>query len=317
MSIIKKLLLVFFLSTAFGQMKGQDVYFSQFYNIPALLNPALSGDYQGSYRLFSQYRSQWGSILDNPIKDFAVGGDAVFDMTYNRRKKPDRVSASMIFLSDEYGAFDFGTNGISFGTAFHKSLNDNYHQYLSAGVQLGINTRNFIYEDIVFADQFNGVDAFDGITGENRPENNFAYFDLNFGLSYSMSLDNLPWMQIGISGQHVMQPNISFYETIDDPTGIIQKDNPLLRRFNVVASLEYELSSFVKIIPRVIYSKQESFTLIQGGSNVSIAVGDQGGRAVQAGAAIRAVDNIDGLAITEVQLLAGFENRRTQYWFQL
>ncbi len=287
---------------------GQDIYFSQFYVNPSLLNPAMSGNYQGSYRVFTQYRSQWGSILDKPIVDFAVGGDVVFDMTYHKRKYPDRVSANIIFSSDELGAFDFGTNGIQFAAAFHKSLNGDYHQYLSAGAQVGINTRNFIYEDIVFADQFNGVDAFDGVTAENRPENTFAYSDVNVGINYSMSTESIRWIQLGLSAQHIIQPNVSFYENIDDPTGIIQRNNPLLRRLNAIGSLEFDLNEYLRLIPRAIVSIQEAFTLVQAGSNVRIAVGQYGDQAVQLGAALRQVDNIDdGLAPTELQLLAGFE----------
>jgi len=289
------------------EAQAQDVYFSQFYSTPALINPALSGNYQGGYRVFSQYRSQWGSILNKPVVDFAVGGDAVFDMPYSRGNFPDRVSASLIFLSDEYGAYDFGTNGINCGAAYHKSLSGQNHHYLSAAAQMGINTRNFIYENIVFADQFDGVNSFDLSTGENRPENAFAYFDLNVGLNWSISLESIRWIQIGISGQHVMQPNISFYENIEDPTGIIQRENPLLRRFNAIASLEYDISDRVRLIPRALVSIQDPFTLMQAGSNVRLAVGEQSGRAVQFGAAARAVSTIDGLALTEIQLLTGFE----------
>lgn len=287
--------------------QAQDVYFSQFYSTPALINPALSGNYQGGYRVFSQYRSQWGSVLNKPIVDFAVGGDAVFDLPYSNGKFPDRVSASMVFLSDEYGAFDFGTNGINFGAAFHKSLSGQSHHYVSAAAQMGINTRNFIYENIVFADQFDGVNSFSLSTGENRPENTFAYFDLNIGLNWSISLESIRWIQVGISGQHVLQPNISFFENIEDPTGIIQRENPLLRRFNAIASMEYDINNRVRLIPRALVSVQDPFTLMQAGSNVRLAVGEQSGRAVQFGAAARAVSTVDGLAITEIQLLTGFE----------
>ncbi|RYE18143.1 MAG: type IX secretion system membrane protein PorP/SprF, partial [Sphingobacteriales bacterium] len=41
---------------------GQDINFSQFYEIPLLRNPALAGLYSGDFRATAAFRSQWGSV---------------------------------------------------------------------------------------------------------------------------------------------------------------------------------------------------------------------------------------------------------------
>src|SRR5688572_20428958 len=38
---------------------GQDVHFSQFYTAPLTINPSLTGDYTGDYRVMNTFRSQW------------------------------------------------------------------------------------------------------------------------------------------------------------------------------------------------------------------------------------------------------------------
>ncbi len=47
-----------------GQSNAQDPRFSQFFSAPQLLNPALTGVFDGEYRVNINYRNQWNSILD-------------------------------------------------------------------------------------------------------------------------------------------------------------------------------------------------------------------------------------------------------------
>src|SRR6476620_9515584 len=53
---------VFLFLSALGIAKAQDFTFSQFYEMPMLRNPALSGIFNGDLRVSSAYRNQWGSI---------------------------------------------------------------------------------------------------------------------------------------------------------------------------------------------------------------------------------------------------------------
>ncbi|WP_425273468.1 type IX secretion system membrane protein PorP/SprF [Pseudomonas morbosilactucae] len=51
---------------------SQDFSFSQFYEMPMLRNPALSGIFNGDIRVSSVYRNQWGSI-SVPFQTRAIG----------------------------------------------------------------------------------------------------------------------------------------------------------------------------------------------------------------------------------------------------
>lgn len=69
MRVISKL---FFLTVTVGllsvsTLKAQvDPHFSQYYMYPSWLNPALTGAFDGDYRVTGIYRSQWGNIT-NPF----------------------------------------------------------------------------------------------------------------------------------------------------------------------------------------------------------------------------------------------------------
>ncbi|MCU0328676.1 MAG: PorP/SprF family type IX secretion system membrane protein [Chitinophagales bacterium] len=53
--------IIFFFS--FNYIKAQDFHFSQFYNAPLLLNPALTGNFDGKFRAIANHRMQWDGIV--------------------------------------------------------------------------------------------------------------------------------------------------------------------------------------------------------------------------------------------------------------
>ena len=53
---------------------GQDINFSQFYELPLLRNPGLAGIFWGDFRLTSSYRNQWESV-SVPFRTMALGAE--------------------------------------------------------------------------------------------------------------------------------------------------------------------------------------------------------------------------------------------------
>ena len=59
--------------------EGQDHKFSQFYNSPLNLNPALTGKLNSYYRIVANYRNQYARIsTPSPYNTFAFSADAGF-----------------------------------------------------------------------------------------------------------------------------------------------------------------------------------------------------------------------------------------------
>ena len=59
-----------------------DPHFSQYYVYPAWLNPALTGAFDGQYRVSGIYRSQWGNIT-SPFQTFGVAAEFTTEKNIN------------------------------------------------------------------------------------------------------------------------------------------------------------------------------------------------------------------------------------------
>src|ERR1700679_3361186 len=59
---MKKFSVVFLFCIASFAAFSQDTHFSQFYFSPLTMNPALTGSFEGTWRVGVNYRNQWGSI---------------------------------------------------------------------------------------------------------------------------------------------------------------------------------------------------------------------------------------------------------------
>src|ERR1700712_2629937 len=75
---MKKVFLVLFLTWLFIPLTwSQDINFSQFYELPLLRNPALSGLFTGDIRVTAAYRTQWASVTV-PYQTQSLAGELKF-----------------------------------------------------------------------------------------------------------------------------------------------------------------------------------------------------------------------------------------------
>src|SRR5438552_6174149 len=84
MRIPTKLLMLLLLLTGAGrEVQAQvDPHFSQYYVYPSWLNPALTGAFDGNYRVSGIYRSQWGNI-SSPFQTTGVSADFTTEKNLN------------------------------------------------------------------------------------------------------------------------------------------------------------------------------------------------------------------------------------------
>ena len=293
------------------KMHAQDVQFSQFYANPLYLNPALTGSHSGTYRVMSSYRNQWAGVGGIPFTSFTAGGDLKITLRNNRGSfngGNDRVAAGVQFFSDRVGVFDYNTNQISFFGAYHKLLNGDNNSYLSAGLQFGFAQRGINYEDLSFQDQFNGVDSFDGPTGEPLPANALGYGDLSFGLNFSTQPRQDQGFHIGVAFQHFNEPNVSFFnrdlrfEEVFLPVNLDTK-------ITAHTGLSIKRSELLSIQPRAIFINQGTAASLIVGSNLKYNIIDSDENSFHIGGWIRASDGLTTFQPTDIILSAGFQKR--------
>ncbi len=190
-------------------LKAQDPFFSQFYANPTYINPALTGSMAGKYRLLFINRNQ---SPDNVLKTSSASADFRFGLKFKSKISSDRVGAGILFVSDRNTSNGFSITSGSFSLAYHKILNKNWNEILSAGISIGLQQRNTSFDLLNFQDQFNGTSAYSLSTAENIPNNNFAYGDYSAGIFYSIQPEKKLSFYAGIAIHHFNQPEVSFYQ---------------------------------------------------------------------------------------------------------
>ena len=189
--------------------KAQDGHFTQYYQIPGNTNPALTGTFNGLYRVGMNYRDQWRPSVGRPFVSFAAGGDVKFSRS--GRAASDVAALGINFYSDRTKQYDFNVSQIAISGAYHKLLDKATNQYLGIALQASVSQRTLNYEYLTFQDQFNAIDGYTFESSEILPVNNFGFYDLGLGLNYSFSPKDKNSLNLGVALFHLTRPNISFY----------------------------------------------------------------------------------------------------------
>jgi type IX secretion system PorP/SprF family membrane protein len=283
---------------------AQDRHFSQFYSSPLTLNPALTGAFDGKYRVGGTYRDQWRGLLDQPYQTFSFGSDLRLTAPFSERGSNDKMGIGLLFFRDNINTLDFSTTQIAISTAYHKSLAalDN-SQYLSLGFQMGLTQRNVNYDALTFQDQWNGVTGYTLPRGERLPENNFGYLDMSLGLNYSVVFAPKKSLTIGAAYHHFNRPNVAFFTGETIPT------QPLLSRFSaqIAGNFPINPSHTITMSPRILFATQGPHLEINAGTTFRTVVDQTYGTAMHFGAWVRPVKSVEGINFDAVVATIGLE----------
>ncbi len=292
---MKHFILTFGMCMAAYFALAQDQHFTQFYGSPLTLNPALTGAFDGRYRVSGIYRDQWRGVLDQPYTTFSTAIDVRFDLELNSRFK-DAIAAGIMFFSDNVGVIDFSTNQLGLSVAYHKGLDWDKKQFLTLGIQGALGQRNVNFNTLTFDDQFDGSTGYVNPTGEEFPSNNFSFSDLNIGLNYTFNPKERTALYIGAAMHHVFSPRISFYEELSEEEQAIREEGSgvnLLTKYSAQLSAELPISKEdeVSLLPRLLFASQGSHLQFNTGTNIRFKLSESSDLAMQLGAWVRPVKN--------------------------
>jgi type IX secretion system PorP/SprF family membrane protein len=205
---MKKILFLLLFTGSFILLRAQDPHFSQFYASPLTLNPALTGRFDGTFRLAANYRNQWPTI-NNAFTTATASLD--FPILANTIPEFDTWGVGIIGLSDQSGNKILRNNYVGISTAYSKGLDeDGFHQ-LAIGFQGVYASKRLDVSLADFEDELTSL-GFTGVTSEvfSNQQVNVSYFDLNTGLLYTGSTNGYNNYYFGISFYHVNRPKESF-----------------------------------------------------------------------------------------------------------
>lgn len=206
---MKKLLLTLLLIAGLASVSfAQDPNFSQFFASPLTLNPALTGKFDGIFRVAGNYRNQWPTINNAFVTKTA---SADFHLLSGYLADIDRWGVGALFMNDQNGNGALTTNQFSLSTAYHKGLDENGYHQIGVGFQGSYTDKRLNVAILDFEDELTAL-GFTGSTSEIFPQSGLQvkYLDINAGVLYNGSTNGYNNFYLGASMYHINRPKETF-----------------------------------------------------------------------------------------------------------
>ncbi len=235
----------------FTDVVAQDIHYSQFYNAPLTVNPALTGRIAGSFRIGINYRNQWPYSV-NGATSFSTPAIS-FDMPIRFNSKNNILGVGAYIVNDR-SASGLLTNLTAMASvAFHKGLGANGNHAISIGVQGGYIQRQVDQSGLIFGSKIQevGLQNLDPSSQlfKELTETSINNVDLAAGFMWNSRLGKKINIYAGASVFHILQPEHSF-------SGGTGESASLPRRYGVNAGLDWKVGNKVSLLPSFIYMRQ-------------------------------------------------------------
>lgn len=258
--------LLFFLFSA--KIFSQDLHYSQFYNSPQNINPALTGVFNGDHRFVASYRDQW-RFVPVPWVTFS----AAYDSRLNILKGSKHFLAAGLNLNhDRQGASRLNLTSLNINVAYHRILATKH--IVSGGLIAGFASRGFNSQHLTWDKQWNG-DAFDPNASTGEDFGNFErinFPDLGIGLNYRYQQNTRTYLDAGVSMLHLHKPDVAF---------ITAQDIRLPRRITYSVTGQAKLASFLDLQLQALHQVQGPYDETVLGGLFKIHISETRGKAFQ------------------------------------
>lgn len=243
MMINRLLSIVFIVSTSFFG-SCQDGHLSMYDAAPLHLNPAMTGVFEGNWRLHAQYRTQWKSVNYKPYTSALLSLDIP--------KGKWGFGAQILNFRAGIGNYNVaqGLISVAYATPIDKQKRHN----ISFGVQAGLSQKSIEYQLLTYNNQYttNNGGGFDETISadENFSGQSLIVPVTNVGIMYFFAKQEArlnPF--IGVSAFNLIEPRESFSNV----------DNRLPIRFYGHVGTRINITETIYLLPKVLYMQQREF----------------------------------------------------------
>ncbi|MBL4668835.1 MAG: PorP/SprF family type IX secretion system membrane protein [Flavobacteriales bacterium] len=200
------------------QLRGQDIHFSQFFNTPLIINPALTGVFGGDQRAMILYRNQWSSIA-TPYKTYG----ASFDMRMlDKRNSNFSLGTGLGVYKDIAGDSEYGITNVVLSLSGIIQLDKKQH--LTIGIQGGFEQRSINNTALIWDSQYDGSSYNPSLSSHETTNYNqgISNGDLNVGLAWvysksqkSIVANDVFSLKLGGVYQHLTQQSLDYGGGLD------------------------------------------------------------------------------------------------------
>ena len=241
---MKKLLFSALLVLGSFGSQAQDAHLSLYDAAPLFLNPAMTGVFNGDWRLHAQYRTQWKSVNYKPYTTALIS----FDAPVKKWGFGAQVSNFRAGIGN-YNALQ-GTVSVAYTTSIDKGKNHN----ISFGVQGGVTQKTIEHQLLSYNNQYTtnngGEFILSADPNESIDRQSLIIPNVNAGLMYFYANQQSrlnPF--IGVSAFNLTEPKETY-------TGIT---NSLPMRFYGHVGTRINLTEKFFILPKALYMRQLQF----------------------------------------------------------
>lgn len=239
MKFLSGILLV--LLIGIGGLKAQDIHYTQYELSPMTLNPALTGAYEGTFRVGGIYRDQWSSVLNNQYVTYSLYGDLPVIRGFG---KNDWFGAGILLTNDRAGSAALNHTGGSLALSYHLGLGKKANTVFSLGAQGGFAQKRVDMDNLLFEDEL--------LSGSNSAEfglpgfdSSISYSDFNVGALVNSYLTSKFNFYVGAAAFHITNPDDGFIS-----------DQRLRSRITAHGGFSYDIADRLLIAPSFIFQTQ-------------------------------------------------------------
>jgi type IX secretion system PorP/SprF family membrane protein len=268
MKKLKNIFLILSVLLIGGKVTAQDPSFSQFFSSPLNINPALTADINGKWRIISNYRNQW----IGPANPYTTGTISVDDKIFqnspgNYVDENTRIGIGGMMMYDQamagalksnYASFnmsgnvrlmkrDVELNGSRIRHISKIKMDETAEQRLGVGIGVIYGNRRIDLNKLTFQEQFTGTGFDTNLpTGETAISDMKPYLSTSAGLLYSY-INGSTNFDLGVAAFHFNKPKQTF---------LADENQYLATRYVIHANFEAFLSDQVILNTNGIYQNQ-------------------------------------------------------------
>lgn len=183
-------------------LHAQDIHFSQFYNLPINLNPAIAGTTDCDYRVLSSYRRQWGSVTVPFSTKYAS-----YDMSIYEMENGSSLGGGLSFFNDKAGSSAMGLTNINLAASYQFRVTKK--GMLAAGASAAYNQRSINIGGLKWDNMYDGAGVNTALGSGEAGAAPYMYFDYAGGVIYSQKIKKEDYVKFGISALHLNMPYYS------------------------------------------------------------------------------------------------------------
>lgn len=294
-------------------IQAQDIHFTHFRMAPLSVNPAMTGSFQGTYRISAIYRDQWRSVGNaKPYKTPFLSAEV--NIASGLLLENDWVAGGMSFLSDQSGSLNMKHQLTGLNVGYHLGLDKKYLNVISIGLTYGSGTRGFDKNFLSAIKTPNSL--INGQTGETfTTEPSKTFTDMIIGLTYKTETETGSILRFGLTAAHVNSPDVSLYtQSASGPNPIpnpgTEKREPLSMRTTFFTEASFLMAEKLRINPAIIFQNKSSFSELAIQGTADYLLNQQKMMTVTGGLGYRlgdAVELIGGIQIKDLRIALSYD----------